>query len=76
MGGAPAGPVASPDHAPSRGIKGIQVSSGACREGPASVGIPQLQGTTWQRATAEVKSKKRFQIIQLLSLLLLVTSVR
>lgn len=53
MGGAPAGPVASSAHTPTGGItEGIQVSVGACREGPASMGIPQLQGTAWQRAAA------------------------
>lgn len=52
--GAPASPVTPPDHAPSGGgPKGIQVSGGACWEGPAPVGIPQLQSAAWQRATTE-----------------------
>lgn len=59
-GGAPTGSVTSPDHTPGGGVtKGIQMCSGACREGPAPVGIPQLQSATWQRTTAEIEGKIR-----------------
>jgi len=57
-GGAPASPVASSDHAPGRSVtKGVQVSGGACWEGPTSMGIPQLKGAARQGAAAEIKVK-------------------
>ncbi len=65
-GGAPTGPVASPDHAPGGGItEGIQVSGGARWEGPAPVGIPQLQSAAWQRATGETEGKIRWYEIKM-----------
>lgn len=65
MGGAPAGPVAPSAHPPDGGItEGIQVSGGAGRERPASMGIPQLQGAAWQRAAAG-KTKERYLQIRL-----------
>lgn len=57
-GGAPAGPVTPPDHAPSV-TEGIQVSGRACWERAAPVGIPQLQSAAWQRATGETRGKRR-----------------
>lgn len=64
-GGAPTGPVTSPDHAPCGGIaEGIQVSGGACWEGPASVGIPQLQSAAWQRATGIIEGEIRWYEIR------------
>ncbi len=59
-GGAPTGPMTPPDHAPGGcATERIQVSGGACWEGPAPVGIPQFQGTTWQGATGETDGEIR-----------------
>lgn len=64
-GRAPAGTVTPPDHAPGGGItKGIQVSGGACWEGPAPapMGIPQLQSATWQGATGKIRGEDKMMI--------------
>lgn len=64
-GRAPTRPVTSPDHTPCGGItKGIQVSCGACWEGPASMGIPQLQSAAWQRAAGIKEGKIRSNVIK------------
>lgn len=68
MSRAPAGPVTIAC-ASGRGIaEGIQVSGGTCWEGPASVGIPQLQSAAWQRATGKIKEEMRHDRMKRLTL--------
>lgn len=68
MSRAPAGPVTIAC-ASGRGItEGIQVSGGTCWEGPASVGIPQLQSAAWQRATVKIKEEMRHDKMKRLTL--------